>query len=61
MQRMIHSKLRNIPDHIIRDAELRANLKPIISKGAFSLVWVNPHEPVLVPEEEDDIGEPIEN
>ena len=47
----------NIPAHVRH----RANLKPIISKGAFSLVWVNPHEPVPVPEEEDDIGEPAED
>jgi hypothetical protein len=35
--------------------ELRAGLTPIISKGAFSLVWVNPNpNPVELHPEEDD-------
>ena len=35
-------------------AELRARCKPTITKGPFSLVWVNPKEPVVIPEPDDD-------
>ena len=45
----------NKPSH----AELVAGLKPILRKGPFTLVWVNPKQPVLV-EEEDDDGDPQE-
>jgi hypothetical protein len=43
-----------VPPLLITHVKLRAGLKPIISKGPFSLVWVNPHEPVVIPEEDDD-------
>ena len=36
-------------------AQLLASLKPIITKGAFSLVWVNPDpNPIDLHPEEDD-------
>jgi hypothetical protein len=41
----------NIPESV----KLRASLKPIISKGPFSLVWVNPDpNPVDLHPEQDD-------
>ena len=35
-----------------------ARFKPIITRGAFRMVWVNPREPIQVPEEADD-GDPV--
>ena len=54
MQPVRKHKPRSRWNHRPTHAQLLASLKPIITRGAFSLVWVNPAEPVVIAEEEDD-------
>lgn len=38
-------------------AKSSPKLKPIITRGPLSLVWVNPNEPIVIPEQDDRMDE----